>query len=350
MKALPVELLSVIFNFVQANAGKDKRDLASCSLVSRLWRQITLPQLFAELHICYSVEDDSSSDLSEAETEQGEGEACQERYYHNLVNETDGADSDSAISGWCRGTTPPVSLHSVIAFLKHKKDIAFFVRSFALKQNDKDGDVQLTNAETLFLTINQLPSLRNLELINVDVGEDCQPSLKLVANRDLDCLSIDLYHASYYGQASSPESIIYILSFFRSINALSLTGIYLDVSDGIVTNLRLSLHALNCKHLELWSVHPLDTFISMMQSDSLQNIETLLVDHSGYGAIQLLVDDTEYGGAQVLEGLLAKACANLLHLTLRTGELLSPLYFYFPAERVFVIASGDFLDGSRGTL
>ncbi len=57
MDTIPVELLCAIS--AQVKAGKkNKRDLASCSLVSQLWRQITLSHLFEKLCVTYTVQDD----------------------------------------------------------------------------------------------------------------------------------------------------------------------------------------------------------------------------------------------------------------------------------------------------
>ncbi|PSS37961.1 hypothetical protein PHLCEN_2v218 [Hermanssonia centrifuga] len=56
----PVELFYAIF------ARVSKQDLASCSLVSWLWQQITLPLLFEKLCIRYSVPNEAIEEGYEA--------------------------------------------------------------------------------------------------------------------------------------------------------------------------------------------------------------------------------------------------------------------------------------------
>ncbi|PSS38141.1 hypothetical protein PHLCEN_2v1 [Hermanssonia centrifuga] len=75
MDALPVELLCTMFPLVS------KEDLAACSSVSRLWRQITLPLLFERLDIIYA------RGIVEEEEILSQG-----RFLIFLLNETDGDD------------------------------------------------------------------------------------------------------------------------------------------------------------------------------------------------------------------------------------------------------------------
>ncbi len=79
MDTLPVELLCAILAQVFED---NKRDLASCSLVSQLWRQIALPQLFETLRISYWIYDVSE----EPHLVQREGKC------HFFLNETNDGD------------------------------------------------------------------------------------------------------------------------------------------------------------------------------------------------------------------------------------------------------------------
>ncbi|PSR72046.1 hypothetical protein PHLCEN_2v12076 [Hermanssonia centrifuga] len=83
----------------------------------------------------------------------------------------------------------------MVGFLMRRPDIAASVRSLDLAQDSSREEV--TNPEMLFLIFNQLPSLRNLELTDVRVGDNfSDPSIELVVDRHLDHLCINLDDAT----------------------------------------------------------------------------------------------------------------------------------------------------------
>ncbi len=86
MDNLPVELACAIFAQLKVRK-KNKQDLASCSLVSRRWRQITLPQLFEKLRITSRVHD-YSKEACPAESEGKSHIRCNETNEADLVPQT----------------------------------------------------------------------------------------------------------------------------------------------------------------------------------------------------------------------------------------------------------------------
>ncbi len=298
MDALPVELLCAIFTEVE------KEDLPSCTSVSQQWRQIKLPLLFNDLRISF------------------------------LQDERE----EPATLQW-HMTNSPVLLPTFLEFLKRSPDIATYVRSLALTawtdenglalvqdsegpelHEDSDSDdseidlpvaLMQTNPETLFLVLVQLPSLANLKLIDVAVGENHEPSLELVVDRHLDRLSLifeGLISKHYQGQ-TLPKHILRPLSFFRSVNALSLSDISMhDTSlvDGSgMAGWPLPQYAF--KHLEILDVFtPGLLFSTLMLSRSLfQSVETFKMQniiHSGH--IDMVV----------FENIIAQVSPSLLYL------------------------------------
>ncbi|THG94158.1 hypothetical protein EW026_g7256, partial [Hermanssonia centrifuga] len=184
---------------------------------------------------------------------------------------------DSGTSDWERGPLD-ASLPSVVAFLKHSPGIVASVRFLALHHKDGTGP---TNSKILCRILNQLPSLTNLDLVDIiEVGENYQPPPGPIVNRHLDRLSFTFYHTD--SATRSLKSVVRVLAFFRSVNILSLQGILEDeaLADTDMVGLPLPLYAL--RHLEIRDVAP-QSFISVMQSKSLlRNIETLQMEDTRY--------------------------------------------------------------------
>ncbi|PSS37948.1 hypothetical protein PHLCEN_2v205 [Hermanssonia centrifuga] len=310
MNTLPVDLLCAIFSRL---VNDHKPDLASCSSVSWLWRQITLPQLFEKLCIRFVVQGGSDRGvLHTAEGEEGEkimmhidegeGKLC------ILFDEKD--DNDPDPPDWHRSTSRVV-LPSFVAFLKRRPDIAASVRILVLTQEPEDEgeEIQTTNPETLFLIFNQLHSLCNLELIDIKVGETHQPDLELVVNRHLDRLSINLYRIRACSRYEIPAtSIIRILSFFRSISSLPLLGVFVeDSEENSAGNDMVGFPLPLIKHLEIIDVCVLKPLVSVMQSRSLlRKLETLKMDNAEYVEEDL----------QPLENFIAQVSSTFLHFAL----------------------------------
>ncbi len=257
MDALPVELLCAISTRVC------KKDLFACSSVSQLWRQITLPLLFRNLRISYSVQVGKEEILSRG----------------SFLDETD--SEDPVTLDWHRSKSH-LLLPSFLAFLRHRPDIAASVRSLALTQSDEVSlawdTTTSTHTETMLLVLNQLPSLANLELINVVVGGNHQPSRELV--RHIDDLSIICPSADQI----SPESLMRLLGLFRSVSALSLIGIGIEETPPVMDNVSMAgwpLPQYAPNHLEIIYIDcPLKPLFSAMllSRTLLQRVESLKMD------------------------------------------------------------------------
>ncbi len=233
-------------------------------------------------------------------------------------------DNDSAILDWERGPLD-ASLPSVVAFLKRSPGIVASVRFLALHHKDGTGP---TNSKILCRILNQLPSLTNLDLVDIiEVGENYQPPPGPIVNRHLDRLSFTFYHTD--SATRSLKSVVRVLAFFRSVNILSLQGILEDeaLADTDMVGLPLPLYAL--RHLEIRDVAP-QSFISAMQSKSLlRNIETLQME------------DTRYVNrdAQALDNLVVQVSSTLLHFVLPACKPSISYSLLFLAKYTLVITS-----------
>ncbi len=210
-----------------------------------------------------------------------------------------------------------------------------FVHSLDLTQDD--WTTEATDPEILSLIFNQLPSLRNVELTNVCVGETFgDPSIEHVVDRHLDRLRISLDHCNMSGYPVPPTPcILRTISFFRSIDMLSLrNGYYRDktlVDDRSTGLPLLSLPAP--KQLEIGNSFPLHLLVPILNSHSLlQNIETLIMGNMKHA----IADDKD---VQAIENLLTYVSATLLYfappcelsilpLFLKLNTHLCSLYFH----------------------
>ncbi len=95
MDTLPVELLYAIFAQLQTTSNH-KKDLASCSSVSQLWRQITQPQLFQKLCITYTQDDHGHLGCTRdgLQTAGEEGEEISQGKFLASLDETVETDDD----------------------------------------------------------------------------------------------------------------------------------------------------------------------------------------------------------------------------------------------------------------
>ncbi|PSS37941.1 hypothetical protein PHLCEN_2v198 [Hermanssonia centrifuga] len=310
---VPVELLYAILTQV------NKQDLVSCSLVSGLWRQVTLPQLFKNLRVSYCVPDEG---MEENEDEHGK----------SLVF-LDGTDNNDPVNlGWERRPRD-LSLLSFKAFLKRSPDIAASVRFLALRQNERMG---VTSPNILCHILNQLPSLTSLDLTDVvGVDEAYQTSPGPVVDQHLDRLSFSFPFTN--SATSSLRTVVRVLAFFRSVKTLFVDGIFQDSADIDVAGLPLPLSVP--RHLEIREVN-LQSFVSVMQSTSLlRNIETLDIGGMRYAS----------DNAQTLENLLVQVSPTLLHLIVPPRKLFLSYSPFFLAKYALAIASVDWQD-SRVTM
>ncbi|PSS37940.1 hypothetical protein PHLCEN_2v197 [Hermanssonia centrifuga] len=243
------------------------------------------------------------------------------------ISRRDCRDRRRSALDWHRSKSPSVSLPSIVAFFKRRPDIAASVECLFLTAywSDSDGIVDLaqdspdsplraSNSETLFLVLNQLPSLGDLRLTDVAVVKSHQPFLELVVDRHLDRLTI------VFSVHLKAKSLLRLMSLFRSVKALSLIGIPMDEdpADNDVAGWPLPLYAL--KHLEFVELHgPLKPLFSTMllSRPLLQSVEVLRMDMVGCHSEDM----------HIFEHLIAPMRSSLWYLEPPDGELfILPLF------------------------